>query len=235
MRTSCGQGPQISGLVISHAVLPARKHDANPFEGQGSHYGMVVLTTLALLLVIGTRPNRLRNRVSCPFVKTLPQKLGTRPARVHPFLLSTALRHGRNPAVGSTGLPRHADSKACRYYCCVYYYSFKPVCSYPSPNLSRSVQRFCAYPAVWLSGQSLSHFPSGVGPATAGLRWLDRAGSQNTRPSLREFFSCATPPFVLGPASRLFASACLRQPMTDVSHERTEIISCASTRDRRRS
>jgi hypothetical protein len=66
---------------------------------QGSHYGMVVLTTLALLLVIGTRPNRLRNRVSCPFVKTLPQKLGTRPAKVHPFLLSTALRHWRNPAV----------------------------------------------------------------------------------------------------------------------------------------
>jgi hypothetical protein len=50
MRTWCGQGPQISGLVISHAVLPATKHDANPFEGQGSHYGMVVLTTLALLL-----------------------------------------------------------------------------------------------------------------------------------------------------------------------------------------
>ncbi len=60
---------------------------------------MMVLTTLALLLVIGTRPNRLRNRVSCPFVKTLPQKLGIRPAKVHPFLLSTALRHGRNPAV----------------------------------------------------------------------------------------------------------------------------------------
>jgi hypothetical protein len=51
MRTSCGQGPQMSGLLISHAVLPATKHDANPFEGQGLHYGMVVLTTLAL----GTR------------------------------------------------------------------------------------------------------------------------------------------------------------------------------------
>jgi hypothetical protein len=96
MRTSCGQGPQISGLVISNAVLPAAKHDANPFEGQGSDYGMVVLTTLALLLVIGTRPNRLRNRVSCPFVKTLPQKLGTRPAKVHPFLLSTAIGGDRD-------------------------------------------------------------------------------------------------------------------------------------------
>src|SRR5579864_2266556 len=55
VRTSPGQRREISGLVISHTILPAAKHDANPFEGQGSHYGMVVLTTLALLLVIGTR------------------------------------------------------------------------------------------------------------------------------------------------------------------------------------
>ena len=40
---SAEEVPQISGLVIGHAVLPATKHDANPFEGQGSHYGMVVL------------------------------------------------------------------------------------------------------------------------------------------------------------------------------------------------
>ncbi len=92
MRTSCGQGPQISGLVISHAVLPATKHEANPFEGQGSHYAWRSLSHAGAALVIGTRPNRLHNRVSCPFVKTLPQKLGTRPAKVHPFLLSTALR-----------------------------------------------------------------------------------------------------------------------------------------------
>ena len=44
---------------------------------------MVILTTLALLLVIGPRPNRLGNRVSRPFVKTLPQKLRTRPAKMH--------------------------------------------------------------------------------------------------------------------------------------------------------
>src|SRR5215472_8788361 len=60
---------------------------------------MVFLTSLALLLVVRTRPNRLRNRVSRPFVKTLPQKLGTRPADVHPFLLAAALRYRSNSAV----------------------------------------------------------------------------------------------------------------------------------------
>src|ERR1700724_693037 len=57
------------------------------------------LPALALLLVIGACPNRLRNRVSCPFVKTLPQKLGTRPAKMDPFLFPTPFRHRRNPTV----------------------------------------------------------------------------------------------------------------------------------------
>jgi hypothetical protein len=60
---------------------------------------MVFLAPLALALVIGTRPNRLGNRVSRPFVKTLPQKLGARPAKMHPFLLPAALRYRCNPAV----------------------------------------------------------------------------------------------------------------------------------------
>src|ERR1700686_5502027 len=60
---------------------------------------MVVLAALALLLVVGACPNRLRNRVSCPFVKTLPQKLGTRPAKMYPFLFPTPFRHRRNPTV----------------------------------------------------------------------------------------------------------------------------------------
>src|ERR1700687_4624567 len=60
---------------------------------------MVFLATLALLLVVGTRPHRLPDRVSCPFVKTLPQEFGTRPAEVHPFLFSAALRYRSDPAV----------------------------------------------------------------------------------------------------------------------------------------
>src|SRR2546425_277544 len=70
---------------------------------------MVFLAALPLLLVVGTRPNRLRDRVSRPFVKTLPQEFGTRPAEVHPFLLAAALRYRGNPAVflylGRTPIP----------------------------------------------------------------------------------------------------------------------------------
>jgi len=61
VRTAPGQGREISGLVISHTVLPAAKHDANPFEGQDPHRGMVFLAALALSVVIRTRPNRLRD------------------------------------------------------------------------------------------------------------------------------------------------------------------------------
>ncbi len=43
--------------------------------------------------------NRLRNRVSRPFVKTLPQKLGTRPANMYPFLFPAPLLHRGNAAV----------------------------------------------------------------------------------------------------------------------------------------
>ena len=71
------------GAAFSIAHLPTNCAIEPPFEGQGSHRSMVILTTLALLLVIGTRPNRLGNRVSRPFVKTLPQKLRTRPAKMH--------------------------------------------------------------------------------------------------------------------------------------------------------
>ena len=60
---------------------------------------MVFLAALALSLIVGTRPNRQRDRVSRPFVKTLPQECGTRPAEVHPFLFSAALRYRTDPAV----------------------------------------------------------------------------------------------------------------------------------------
>jgi hypothetical protein len=60
---------------------------------------MVVLAALALLLVVARAQTRLRNRVSCPFVKTLSQKLGTRPAKMHPFPFLTPFRLRRNPTV----------------------------------------------------------------------------------------------------------------------------------------
>jgi hypothetical protein len=61
--------------------------------------GVVFLATLARSLVVGTRPSRLPNRVSRPFVKTLPQKFRTRPAEVYPFPLAAPLRYRSDPAV----------------------------------------------------------------------------------------------------------------------------------------
>src|SRR4029077_20254713 len=60
---------------------------------------MVFLATRALSLVVGTRPSRLPNRVSRPFVKTLPQKFRTRPAEVDPFPLAAPLRYRSAPDV----------------------------------------------------------------------------------------------------------------------------------------
>src|SRR5215472_17617920 len=60
----------------------------------------MVAASTSLLLVVGTSPRRLRNRVTGPFMKTLPQKLRTRPAEMHPFSFPTPLRHRRDPTVG---------------------------------------------------------------------------------------------------------------------------------------
>ena len=47
-----------------------------------------------------------------------------------------------------------------------------------APLLSaRAAQRLRPHPSLRLSRQSLSGFPPGAGPTTAGLQWLDGAGS----------------------------------------------------------
>src|SRR5215469_16522805 len=60
----------------------------------------MVAAPTSLLLVVGSSPRRLRNRVTGPFVKTLPQKLRTGPAEMHPLAFPDPLRHWRDPAVG---------------------------------------------------------------------------------------------------------------------------------------
>src|SRR5882762_3661062 len=98
-RAAPGERGQIFLLIIGNPVFPAAKCYANPFEGQGSHRRMVVPALVALLLVVGSCPHRVRDGVTRPFVKTLPQKLGAGPAEMHPFLFSALLGHGRNPRV----------------------------------------------------------------------------------------------------------------------------------------
>jgi len=99
-RASLSECCQIFAFVIGDPIFPATEYDANPFESQGPHHCVVVLALIALLLVIRPGPGRLRNRVTGPFVKALPQKLRTCPAEMHPFPFPAPLRHRRDPTVG---------------------------------------------------------------------------------------------------------------------------------------
>src|SRR5215831_15052711 len=60
---------------------------------------MVSFASAAELLIIASCPHRLRDGVPRPFVKTLAQKLGTGPAKMHPLLFPALLHHRRNPRV----------------------------------------------------------------------------------------------------------------------------------------
>ena len=60
---------------------------------------MVFLAALALSLVVGTRPHRLRDRVSRPFVKTLPQKLRAQIPPVHAALAAALFGDRRDAAL----------------------------------------------------------------------------------------------------------------------------------------
>ena len=63
---------QVPVFIVSNSVLPATKYDADPFESQGTHSLMVGIASATLLLVVGSRPARLGDRMTCPFVKALP-------------------------------------------------------------------------------------------------------------------------------------------------------------------
>jgi len=63
---------QVRVFIVSNSVLPATKYDADPFESQGSHGLMVGIALTTLLLVVRSRPLRLGDRMTRPFVKALP-------------------------------------------------------------------------------------------------------------------------------------------------------------------
>ncbi len=47
---------EIDGFIVWRALLPTPREDADPFEGQGAHGGLVCLALVALLLVIDLCP-----------------------------------------------------------------------------------------------------------------------------------------------------------------------------------
>src|SRR5262249_53837492 len=76
------------------------ENDANPFKGQPSHGRVVPLAPLPLLSIVTSRPLRVGNRMTGPFVKTLPHKLRTSPAKMYPLLFPASFHHRRDPTIG---------------------------------------------------------------------------------------------------------------------------------------
>jgi hypothetical protein len=56
-------------FIVSTSVLPTTKYNADPFESQGPHGLMVGIAFTALLLVVRSRPLRLGDRMTRPFMK----------------------------------------------------------------------------------------------------------------------------------------------------------------------
>src|SRR5215469_9158629 len=98
-RASLSECRQVFIFVIGDPIFPATKQDTNPFESQRSYCCVMVAAPTSLLLVVSSGPDRLRNRMTRPFVKTLPQKLRTGPAEMHPLPSPAPLLPRRDPTL----------------------------------------------------------------------------------------------------------------------------------------
>src|SRR6185295_1345102 len=88
-------------FLIGSPLVPAAKENALPFVGQGAHRGMMVESfDLALMVVKGSGPFTLLNRMGGVLMKGLTQELGTGPPEVNPLGGTAAHRNRRNPRVG---------------------------------------------------------------------------------------------------------------------------------------
>ena len=71
------QGLPIDLFAVGLAILPATKQNADPLESQSPQDRVARLAFASLLVVISFGPSRIRKRVHRPFMKGLPEKLGT--------------------------------------------------------------------------------------------------------------------------------------------------------------
>jgi len=47
-----GEGLEVAGFIVGHAVVPAAPEDAQPFEGEAAEDGLVAFAGAFLLLVV---------------------------------------------------------------------------------------------------------------------------------------------------------------------------------------
>jgi hypothetical protein len=90
---------EIGRLIVRGALLPTPIQDADPFEGERPHGGLMGFPLLALLLVIDLCPEGMPDRFGGPLHERLAQKLGALGTPVDPGLLAAAFGDGRDPGI----------------------------------------------------------------------------------------------------------------------------------------
>ena len=68
---------QVTAFVVAFVILPAAEDDADPFEGQGTDDGVVLMPSGFLLRIIETCPDGMPDRFAGVFVEALAQELWT--------------------------------------------------------------------------------------------------------------------------------------------------------------
>ena len=71
------EGLQIALRVVRGALFPTSKEDADPFESDRAHRGMVAFTPSPLATVMGLSPRAVADGTASKFVKGLAQELRT--------------------------------------------------------------------------------------------------------------------------------------------------------------
>src|SRR6266545_851401 len=88
---------EIDGLLVWGALLPTPVEDADPFECQRAHGGLVCFPGIALLLVIDLRPEGMADRFRGPLHEGLTEERRTLKAPVDPAFLAAPFCDRCNP------------------------------------------------------------------------------------------------------------------------------------------
>ena len=86
-------------FIVEGAVLPEAEDDADPFKGQGTHSGIVRLSSSQEFLIISLGPDGVGDGISSKFVEGLTEELAATPPSTDGFALAAAIQHWGDSAL----------------------------------------------------------------------------------------------------------------------------------------
>ena len=89
---------EVAVFIVRGTSLPAAEKDSEPFEGQGTHGGVVAQAAAAEHPVVSFRPERPLARMVGVLMECLPQELGAGATAADRARLAAADLHGRDAA-----------------------------------------------------------------------------------------------------------------------------------------